>query len=126
MPTSINYQALHAELCQFLPKNIEVSEDYKRGLDYSTKRHPNRADCAVTGAGETVLRIHYWVRGSDGNNINAFFDVPLAFAFSEIGLAELLSGLDTIEAARDRTNIIARAIAYLENEHLGGESSEGT
>lgn len=114
MPATIDYKALHASLCRFLPKVT--------GDSWDSSRVPGIINiiAGATDAGETVLRVHYKV-SEDPRDGMANVDVPLAFAFGESGLAELLNASEY----HDRRFVIARAIAYIESKHLGGTSSAG-
>jgi hypothetical protein len=80
-----------------------------------------RALPAITDAGETILRVPHSITDENRAQVTSFLDIPLAFAFGESGLADLLSA----ENHEDQMLVIARAIAYLEIELLDGESSEG-
>lgn len=120
MPTSIDYKALHAELCRFLPKAVGWSAMHSKGADNTACPSLVRALPAMTDAGETILRVPHSITDENRAQVTSFLDIPLAFAFGESGLADLLSA----ENHEDQMLVIARAIAYLEIEHLGDESSE--
>ncbi len=81
-----------------------------------------RALPAMTDAGQTILRVPHSITDENRAQVTSFLDIPLAFAFGESGLADLLSA----ENHEDQMLVIARAIAYLELEHLGGEGPDGT
>jgi hypothetical protein len=110
---AIDYQALYEQLCNLLPKPSAKTIDGEwQGRGYLRQAWP-----LVTDEGETVLRMEWRM----GHEKFGHIDVPLAFTYGGIGLADLIvadkTGLTKEFVKEAVVFIIGRALAYLEREH---------
>lgn len=110
---AIDYQALYEQLCNLLPKPSAK----KITGEWEGRAHVRQARPLVTEQGATILCIEW----GGHNDKFGHIEVPLAFAYGGIELADLVvadkNGAFKEVDTETAVFIIGRALAYLEREH---------